>query len=296
MKASTAVSWLACALAITLAAVFVDWSLLSRALREVVAHPRPIAVALVAYALAFVLRAEAWGAVLPVVVPRRTRVRALMAMLAVNHALPGPAGEPVRASIVTSPSLPLRTALGSVVAARVVDVAAIGLLIAVAGLAAGALPAWLRVAAPLALLLPGGALVVSRRRGVALSTRRAAVALAWAVPSWALEAAVVWAVAGAAGVHLSLAESVLVTCASVLAQVAAVLPGGIGTYEAGATSVMVVVGVAAAPALAIAAATHGLKFAFAFGAGIPALGWRWPSTAADSSLRSTPDATATVPA
>lgn len=279
MNVPRRVVWLATLVVVTIALFTVDAGLLASTARAAAAHPAPMAVALVAYALAFVLRGEAWGALLPVEVPRRSRFRALMAMLAANHALPGPVGEPVRARLVTTEALPFRGALASVGAARLVDVAALGLLIAGAGAAAGALPGWLRVTVPVALVLPAAAFLVARRQGWAIGPARAAQALLWAVPSWALEAGVVWAVADAAGFRLGLAEAVLVTCASVLAQVAAVLPGGIGTYEAGATSVLVLVGVAAAPALAIATATHALKFAFAFAFGIPAVGWRWPSHA-----------------
>ncbi|HUS62474.1 MAG TPA: lysylphosphatidylglycerol synthase transmembrane domain-containing protein [Acidimicrobiales bacterium] len=286
-----ALGWIAGLLIVAIIGLTVDWSLAQAGFRQIAANPVPVGAAIVGYALAFVLRAEAWGAVLPVPVSRGGRFRALMAMLAANHALPGPVGEPVRARMVMGPELSFRAALTSVVAARLVDVAAIAVLISGAGLATGSLPGWLRMVTPLALVLPCVALVVVSRRGVRLGPRRAAVAMAWAVPSWSLEAGMVWAVAEAAGVRLTLAEALLVTCGSVLAQVVAVLPGGLGTYEAAATSVLMAVGVAAAPAFTIAAGTHALKFAFAFTCGLPALGWRWPSATADGRIGSTPTAT-----
>jgi uncharacterized membrane protein YbhN (UPF0104 family) len=264
-------AWVAVALVVAAGAAVVDWSAVSTAARTVARDPFPLALALAAYTLAFVLRAVAWGPLLPVSVPLGRRVRALFAMLAVNHALPGPVGELARARVVSGPDLPIRRAVLSVVAARVVDVGAVALLLLVGAWAAGEVPAWARVGAPLGVGLPLVALAVARRRGATLTSRDAARVAALAIPSWALECGVLWAVARAAGFDLSLPAALLATCTGVLAQVAAVLPGGIGTYEAGVTSALVVLGLPVAPALAVAASTHMVKFAYAFAVGIPAL-------------------------
>jgi uncharacterized membrane protein YbhN (UPF0104 family) len=135
----------------------------------------------------------------------------------------------------------------------------------------GELPAWARVAAPAGVVLPLAALAVARRRGASVTARQAAQGVLWGVPSWALECFVLLAVARAAGIELSLAGALVATCAGVLAQVAAVLPGGVGTYEAGVTSALVVLGVPVGPALAVAASTHVVKFVYAFAVGLPAL-------------------------
>lgn len=253
-------------------ALATDWGVVARAGRAAASHPLPLAAAVGAYALAFVLRAVAWGPLLPVVVPLGRRLRAILAMLAVNHALPGPVGEVARARLVSDGrTLTFRPALCSVIAARVVDVGALAVLAMGAAAVAGDLPRWMKLAAPAAVVLPPLAWALGRRRGADLGGADAARVAGWALASWVLEGGVVWAVAGAAGVHLSAAGAVLVTCGGVLAQVAAVLPGGVGTYEVGVSSVLVALGVPAGEALAVAAGTHAVKFAFAFAAGVPAL-------------------------
>jgi uncharacterized membrane protein YbhN (UPF0104 family) len=268
---SRVTAWAAMVIVVAVGLLVVDRDTLATTGAQVAGKPLPLAAALVAYTLAFTLRAEAWAPFLPVAVPLGRRVRALFAMLAVNHALPGPVGELARARVVSSPDVPMGQALLSVVAARVVDVAAIALLLLGGALVAGELPDWARVAAPAGVLLPAAALAVARRRGASVTGRQAARSVLWAVPSWALECFVLLAVARAAGVELSLAAALVATCAGVLAQVAAVLPGGVGTYEAGVTSALVVLGVPVGPALAVAASTHLVKFAYAFAVGVPAL-------------------------
>lgn len=255
-------------------ALVVDWSVLGRFAAQVADSPGPLALALVAYLGAFVLRAAAWGPLLPVAAPLERRLGAILAMLAVNHAVPGPVGEVVRARLVSDDrpgGLSFRSALVSVVAARVVDVGAIAVLAIGAAGMAGEAPAWMRLAAPGAALLPVAAWMVARRRGAQLRPAAACRVAAYAVPSWFLECGVVLAVAHASGLQLSVPAAVLATSGGVLAQVAAVLPGGVGTYEAGVASVLVALGVPAAEALGVATATHAVKFAFAFGVGGPCL-------------------------
>ena len=259
-----------------------DWGVVARAGSALVDRPLPLAVALAAYLLAFVLRAAAWGPLLPAPVSLGRRLRAILAMLAVNHALPGPVGELARARIVTGPAgdegdggtaIPFRAALASVVAARVVDAGALALLAMGAALSAGESPSWLRLMAPFAAVLPLAAWAVARRRGARLTAGAAARVAAWALPSWALEAGVILVVARAAGIELSPAAALVATCGGVLAQVVAVLPGGVGTYEAGVASVLVPLGVPLGEAVGVATTAHAVKFAFAFGAGGLALAW-----------------------
>ncbi|MDP8928840.1 MAG: flippase-like domain-containing protein [Actinomycetota bacterium] len=263
-------------LVLTLAAIavltmFLDPAALMHGALAVSRDPLPLLAALVAYTLGFGLRAVAWGPLLPSPVPWRLRLRALLAMLAANHTFPGPVGEVVRARLVTSARLPFARALASVAAARVVDVFAVGFLLGLGALLSGDAPNWARWGAPVAVTLP--ALVVwfgvtrpgrvARRYGVRLDAVQFARAAAWALPSWALEAGVVLVVAGSAGWSLSPPAAVLVTCMSLLAQVFAVLPGGIGTYEAGMTTGLVALGVPVSDALAVAVVTHGVKFVYA---------------------------------
>lgn len=252
-------------------ALTVDWGSFGRAWRSLAADPLPLALALSLYTAGFVLRSAAWGGLLPVAVPLGRRVRAVFAMLAVNHALPGPVGEVARARAVADERLSFRAALVSVAAARVVDAACLAVLAVGSAVALGSAPAWLRVASVGALGLPVAAVVVARRRGAELSARRLARVGVLALPSWAVEFAMIWAVASAAGLRLSWAAAMLATCGGLLAQPFAVLPGGVGTYEAGVTSVLVALGVPPGEALAVAVSTHAVKFAYSFAVGVPAL-------------------------
>ena len=268
---SRVTAWAAVVVVVAVGLLVVDRDTLATTGDQVAGNPLPLVAALVAYTVAFALRAEAWAPFLPIAVPWGRRVRALFAMLAVNHALPGPVGELARARVVSGPDLPMRQALLSVVAARVVDVASIAVLLLGGALVAGELPNWARIAAPAGVVLPATAFGIARRRGASVTGQQAARSVLWAVPSWALECFVLLTVAHAAGIELSVGAALLATCAGVLAQVAAVLPGGVGTYEAGVTSALVVLGVPVGPALAVAASTHLIKFAYAFAVGIPAL-------------------------
>lgn len=280
----------AAAVVTALLVVTADWGAVRRAADTLATRPFPLAAALSAYTVAFLLRAAAWGPLLPAPVALGRRFRAILAMLAVNHAVPGPVGELARARIVTgaeagagagvrSKGIDFRGALVSVAAARVVDVGALAVLAMAAATVAGEAPGWLRVVAPGAALLPAAAWLVARRRGATLTFAQAARVAAWALPSWALEAGVILVVARAAGVELSPAVAMLATCGGVLAQVAAVLPGGVGTYEAGVASVLVPLGVPLGEAVGVAATSHAVKFAYAFVAGGLALGWPAPAPA-----------------
>lgn len=251
-------------LVLTLAALavlarFVDPATLRHGAVALSREPLPLLAALTIYTLAFGLRAAAWGPLLPSPVSWRLRIRAIFAMLAANHTFPGPVGDVVRARLVTSARLPLKAALTSVAAARLVDLFAVGLLLGLSAILAGGLPTWARWGSPAAVILPALAIWVARRR---VAVVRAA---AWAVP-W--KAGVVLAVADSAGWSLSPAAAVLVTCTSLLAQVLAVLPGGIGTYEAGMTTGLVALGMPAPDALAVAIVTHAVKFLYALVAGV----------------------------
>lgn len=92
------------------------------------------------------------------------------------------------------------------------------------------------------------------------------VALA-AFGAWALEAAVVWEVARAAGQALSPVEAVAVTAATIAAQTVAVTPGGLGSYEAAATAALAATGVPAGAGFAIALTTHAVKTAYSLAVG-----------------------------
>ena len=91
-----------------------------------------------------------------------------------------------------------------------------------------------------------------------------AIAVAWTLPSWILEAVVIIVAARALGIELSLAAAVSVTAFTILFQAFHITPGGIGVYEAVMTAALFAHGIPWQEGLALAVATHGLKFAYSY--------------------------------
>jgi hypothetical protein len=116
----------------------------------------------------------------------------------------------------------------------------------------------------LVLLAAGAAvwLVRLRRSGAAVRLPGPAVAAA-ATAAWLLEAGVMWAAAGAAGIPIGYPAAVAVTAVTIAAQTVAVTPGGIGSYEAAATAALVGLGAGPGPALAAAVVAHAAKTGYA---------------------------------
>jgi hypothetical protein len=101
------------------------------------------------------------------------------------------------------------------------------------------------------------------------------LALPGAAVAWLLESVLVWTCAGWAGIDLSPRDAALVTAVTIAAQLVAIAPGGIGTYEAAATAALVALGADPGAALAAAVTAHALKTAYALVAG--AVGAAHPS-------------------
>lgn len=278
--------------AIIVVARSVDVTALRDAARSILADPLPLAGVLGLYALAFVLRGWAWHRVVPDV-PMAHGVAGVHVALFGNHVLPFRLGEPLRVtSVVRRAGVDPQVAVASTVALRGADLAGLAALAAVLGLGVvadvsgpGAL---VLVLVALGLAVGGGAwLHRLHRSGRARVRMPGPVVVAAIVGAWALEAGVVWAAARGVGVSLTIPEAVLVTTITVAAQVAAVAPGGFGTYEAAGTAVLVALGVPAGTALAVALTAHAIKTAYAVVVGaigivVPApslLGrWRLPRT------------------
>ncbi len=259
----------------------VDTAALRVALRAAAADPLGVLTALGALASAFGLRAVAWHRVVPAL-SVRAAWSAMHLSFAANHLLPFRLGEAVRPlAAQRRTGLPLAELTASTITLRATDVLAMAAL----GLALG--PRLLTETIGLLgwLLLAGVAVVgalglrwLLGLRAAGAGLRRPGLGVAGlSVGAWALEAVVVHQVAGWAGYPLSPAEAVLVTVGAVAAQVAAVAPGGLGTYEAAATGGLVATGIDAPSALAIAVVTHGLKTAYSFAGGAVALWWPAPA-------------------
>lgn len=246
----------------------VDLSAIHTAAAGLAAGPPALVAALTVYASAFVLRALAWRAVLPGLSMGAAWSGLHVALLG-NHVLPFRLGEALRVtSVLRRTSLQARPVIASAVTLRLGDVVAV---VALALLAAPALADAL--VGPLWTAIAGGVLLSASAVGLAWVRRLrlggAAVRLpgpgvaALVVFSWLLESAIVWTVADAAGVSLSIPDAIGVTAVTMLAQAVAVTPAGVGSYEAAGTAALVVLGVAAGPAFAVIFLTHALKTAYA---------------------------------
>ena len=274
--------------AVTVAAVAVvsaavDTEALGRAARTARGEPLRVLLALGAFGLAFVLRAAAWRRVLPGLGFGHA-LSGIHLALGGNHVLPLRLGEPLRVvSVVRRGGVSLDSATASVVALRSADFLAVVALGLVAGPAAlaGLAGRWgwlVFVGVAVAAL---AAFLWLRR----LSERHQDVrlpgpaALGLSVVAWLCEAVLVWQAAHWAGLEITAAEAVAVTAVSVAAQIAAVAPGGFGTYEAAAVAAYVAFGHDPGDALVAALAAHALKTAYSLAAGAAAMFVPGPSLA-----------------
>lgn len=255
-----------------------DGQVLVRAARAAAGSPLGLALVLVLYAGAFLLRAAAWRAVLPGLSLGQSWA-ALHVSLLGNHVLPFRLGEALRVtSVLRRTDLPAPAVVASAVLLRVADVIAVLLLAFVAAprLAGELVGGWAwAVVAALAAVALTGALWLRRLRGPGSTTvirLPAAPVAAAAVAAWVLESAVMWQAARAVGVLLSPAEAVAVTAVTIAAQTVAVTPGGIGSYEAAAAGAMTLLGVPTPAALSVAVLAHAVKTAYSLVVGAVALG------------------------
>lgn len=265
------------ALALTVVAVVVvvrevDGAALVRAGRSLTSAPGPVIAALAGYAIAFTLRGWAWHRVVPAV-PVAHAVAAVHVALLGNHVLPLRLGEPLRVtSVVRRAGVDVPVAVASTVALRGADLAALAALAGVLGAGVATrvsgLGALLLVALAAALAVGGGGWLRHLvRQGRARVRVPGPGVVTLVVGAWVLESGIVWVAAHSAGVTLTVPEAILVTTVTVAAQVAAVAPGGFGTYEAAGTAVLLALGVPAATGLAIALTAHAIKTAYSLVAG-----------------------------
>ena len=284
--------------AVTALAVAVVWSAvdgeaLARAARTARGEPSRVLAALGAFGAAFVLRAVAWRRVLPGLSFGHA-LSGIHLALGGNHLLPLRMGEPMRVvSVVRRAGASLDSATASVVALRSAD------LLAVVGLALAAGPAalaglagrggWLVFAGVAAAALAAW-LWLHRLAGQRSDVRlKGPAALGLSVAAWLCEAVLVWQAAHWAGLEITAAEALGVTAVSVAAQIAAVTPGGFGTYEAAAVAAYVALGHDAGDALVAALAAHALKTAYSLAAGAVAVFVPGPGLAGRLRLRRGPE-------
>ena len=238
--------------------------------------PLPGVVVLAAFALAFIVRAFIWKRVLPSF-SFRYALAAIHVSLLGNHVLPLRLGEVLRVtSAVKRGGLPLSSAMASTVMLRGADLLVIVALALILGqsLFADLIGWWRWVLLGFSVLATAGGVLwlakIVRRQQLRLWFTGGVVA-AGALFAWVLEAGIIYQTAVWAGLDLGFREAVLVTALTVGAQVIAVAPGGIGTYEAAAAGTLVALGYGPGESIAVAITAHAFKTAYALGAGSIAL-------------------------
>ena len=290
----------ALALAVPALAASVDRAALATAWRSLLATPGSLLLALCAFAAAFLLRAALWRRLVPQL-PLGQAWAAIHVSLAMNHVLPLRLGEGARVvSAVRRTGVGLGAATASSVALRAADVVTVAVIAAaLAPTAAVRLLGWWGIAVVGVVAVAG--VVAARSLGRLASVpggdairRLDPVSVAGSAGAWLLEAVVVWQAAAWVGIDLTPPEALLVTAVSVVAQVAAVAPGGIGTYEAASVAAYATIGVDPGTALAAAVVAHAVKTAYSLVVGGIAL--LLPSPGFLGRLRLLPPARRPVPA
>lgn len=252
----------------------VDGSAFRQAARQAAEQPAGVISALAAFGIAFVLRAIAWQRVLPEL-PFSQALAAIHLSLGANHVLPFRLGEPLRViSVVRRQRVGIEAATVSTVTLRSAD------MLAVVGLGALVAPSaffglvglagWLLLTLVVGVALVGWRWLskVAQRRPDVL--RPGVIALGLSTVAWLAESILVRQVATWVGINLSWSEAILVTTVAVAAQIAAIAPGGFGTYEAAAVAAYVVLGYDPEAALIAALAAHALKTAYSLLVGVTA--------------------------
>ena len=252
----------------------VDRSALREAAQQAADQPAGVIGALAAFGIAFVLRAIAWQRVLPEL-PFGQALAAIHLSLGANHVLPFRLGEPLRViSVVRRHRVGIEAATVSTITLRSADMlAVVGLGVLVAPTAFFGLvgiAGWLLLGVVVVAAVVGWrwlSKVAQRRADV---VRPGAIALGLSAIAWIAESILVRQVATWVGINLSWSEAILVTTVAVAAQIAAIAPGGFGTYEAAAVAAYVVLGYDAESALIAALGAHALKTAYSLLVGVTA--------------------------
>jgi uncharacterized membrane protein YbhN (UPF0104 family) len=268
-----------------------DFSTLREGATELFRRPDLLAHFLISYSAAFCLRAIAWQRLITIPVSTGGLFSILQTALFTNHLLPVKAGEILRPYLLTKRGVSLSEAASTTVVARVVDFLCLILLallllpLKVSGVAAsvqilafpiifitialGALAylRWWSQSIPLPDPIKRIVLLIhDGLRDIGLG--RVLQAVTWTLPSWILEAVVLYVAAQAMSVDLSLQAAVTVTSITILFQVFHVTPGGLGIYEASMTGALALHGVPVSEGAAIAILAHGMKFAYSFSIGL----------------------------
>ena len=252
-----------------------DYTAFKDALQQASDKPAEVVIAISAFLIAFILRAIAWKKVLPSMSLGQS-LAGIHLSLGANHVLPLRLGEPLRVLSITKRSdISLDAATASTLTLRSADILsliAIGVIIAPSAFSdiLGWF-GWLVVGLVLAIAITSWKWlkgIVERNDAVTLP---GPTAIGLTAIAWILESVLVWQSAHWAGLDVSWPDALLVTTVAVAAQIAAIAPGGFGTYEAAAVAAYVTLGYDAEIALVASLTAHALKTAYSLIAGAVAM-------------------------
>ena len=252
-----------------------DYSAFKSALQQAGDKPAEVVIALSAFLIAFILRAVAWKKVLPSISLGHS-LAGIHLSLGANHVLPLRLGEPLRVlSITKRSSTSLDAATASTLTLRSADILTlitIGVVIAPSAFSdiLGWF-GWAIVGLVLAIAIASWRWlkgIVQRNDAVTLP---GPTAIGLTSVAWLLESVLVWQSAHWAGLDITWPDALLVTTVAVAAQIAAIAPGGFGTYEAAAVAAYVTLGYDADIALVASLTAHALKTTYSLLAGAIAL-------------------------
>ena len=242
------------------------WATADRAVHD----PTGITLAVSAFAAAFAVRAVAWQAMVPGL-PFGQAFAAINASAGANHVLPLRLGEGLRVvSVVRRTKVSLPVATASAITLRTADMLTCATVALVGGphLISSVLGPW--GGAALVVVAGAGAVAVgwvARLRRSNPIRLPGPFVLTASLAAWALEAVLVLVAARWAGINAGFSDALVVVGTSVAAQVAAVAPGGFGTYEAAAVAAWTALGHDPAAGLVAALTAHALKTAYTLVAG-----------------------------
>ena len=252
-----------------------DYSAFKSALQQAGDKPAEVVIALSAFLIAFILRAVAWKKVLPSITLGHS-LAGIHLSLGANHVLPLRLGEPLRVlSITKRGSTSLDAATASTLTLRSADI--LTLITIGVDIAPSAFSdilgwfGWAIVGLVLAIAIASWRWlkgIVQRNDAVTLP---GPTAIGLTSVAWLLESVLVWQSAHWAGLDITWPDALLVTTVAVAAQIAAIAPGGFGTYEAAAVAAYVTLGYDADIALVASLTAHALKTTYSLLAGAIAL-------------------------
>lgn len=285
--------------AVVVVARTVDTALVADAVGRARTRPGSVALALAAFSVAFLARSLAWLLVLPGLSVGQAW-SAIHLALGANHVLPLRLGEPLRVfSVVRRAGTPVDAATASTLTLRAADVLtmlAIGAVVAPTVFVDVVGPVgWLAFVAVGIVAVIGWRWLVRIASGGSGSVRLPGPSVfVLAASAWLAESVVVWEAARWVGVELSWRHAVLIATVAVAAQIAAIAPGGFGTYEAASVAAYAAVGVDLDVALVASLGAHGLKTAYSLFFGLIALWVPGPGMLGRFRLSRAPSATGVV--